>query len=73
MATKWGIDFAETEDIKRSILNSPILNCIFSRMNLGIIILTILSPILFLFGWVRIAFHMASCSAFSNKFKVFLW
>ena len=48
MATKWDSDFAETEDIKISISNSPILNCIFSQMNLRIIILAQLSPILFL-------------------------
>lgn len=40
-------DSAETEDIKRSFSNSLILNCVFSRMNLGILILTILNPIFF--------------------------
>lgn len=49
MPTKWDSDFAETEDVKISTSNCPILNCVFSWMNLGIIILAILRPILFVF------------------------
>lgn len=47
MATKWDGEFAK--GIKRYISNSPILNYVFSQLNLGNINLATFSPILFLF------------------------